>query len=49
MNVFFYGLFMDSSVLEEQGVYPSNPRKGYLEDYALKIGKPRFFSPSSRP
>lgn len=39
MEVFFYGLFMDGNILLENGIKPSNPRNGYLNDYALKIGK----------
>lgn len=38
MEVFFYGLFMDRTILMKNGIQPSNPRKGYLDDYALKIG-----------
>ncbi|WP_274475513.1 gamma-glutamylcyclotransferase family protein [Mangrovimonas aestuarii] len=38
MNVFFYGLFMDVDTLAKKGINPSNPRKGYLKDYTLKIG-----------
>ncbi len=38
MEVFFYGLFMDVTILRKNGIKPSNPRKGYLNDYALKIG-----------
>ena len=38
MEVFFYGLFMDLTILEKSGIVPANPRKGYLKDYALKIG-----------
>lgn len=38
MEVFFYGLFMDVTILLKNGIKPSNPRKGYLNDYALKIG-----------
>ena len=38
MEVFFYGLFMDEAVLLKKGIRPSNPRIGYLNDYALKIG-----------
>ena len=38
MEVFFYGLFMDESILTKNGVAPKNPRKGYLNDYTLKIG-----------
>ncbi len=38
MQVFFYGLFMDVDILARNGVHPSNPRTGYLNDYELKIG-----------
>ncbi|MEP5612046.1 MAG: gamma-glutamylcyclotransferase family protein [Cyclobacteriaceae bacterium] len=38
MEVFFYGLFMDGDILLKNGITPSNPRKGYLHNYALKIG-----------
>lgn len=38
MEVFFYGLFMDRTILLKNGMTPLNPRKGYLQDYALKIG-----------
>ena len=38
MEIFFYGLFMDKDVLIKNGVSPSNPRKGYLNNYTLKIG-----------
>ena len=29
---------MDQTILSKNGIVPSNPRKGYLDDYALKIG-----------
>lgn len=38
MEVFFYGLFMDVDILIKNGLQPSNPRMGYLNEYALKIG-----------
>ena len=38
MEVFFYGLFMDDTILLKNGIKPSNPRRGCLNDYALKIG-----------
>ncbi|MGX1930353.1 gamma-glutamylcyclotransferase family protein [Flagellimonas sp. 2504JD4-2] len=38
MEVFFYGLFMDRDILLKNGIKPINPRKGCLNDYALKIG-----------
>ena len=37
MEVFFYGLFMDVTILLKNGIKPSNPRRGYLNDCALKI------------
>lgn len=46
MEVFFYGLFMDFSILLENGITPTNPRKGYLKDYALIIGKRASLTPS---
>ncbi|WP_272152105.1 gamma-glutamylcyclotransferase [Tenacibaculum aiptasiae] len=38
MEIFFYGLFMDKDILIKNGINPSNPRKGYLNNYTLKIG-----------
>ena len=38
MEVFFYGLFMDKDILIKNGINPSNPRRGYLNNYTLKIG-----------
>ncbi len=38
MEVFFYGLFMDDTLLLESGINPSNPRSACLDNYALKIG-----------
>ena len=39
VDVFFYGLFMDSSILQEQQVQPTNARRGYVEGYALRIAR----------
>jgi len=39
MEVFFYGLFMDEENLRQKGINPVNPRKGYLNNYTLKIGQ----------
>ena len=36
--VFFYGLFMDESLLASKGVHPSRAAVGYLDGYALRIG-----------
>ena len=46
MDVFFYGLFMDQTILEKNGINPSNPRKGYLKGYTLKIGNRASLIPS---
>jgi hypothetical protein len=46
MEVFFYGLFMDTGVLLKNGIHPSNPRKGYLNNYTLKIGNRASLIPS---
>ena len=35
---FFYGLFMDVAVLAKSGVIPVNPRRAYVNDFALRIG-----------
>ena len=39
MEIFFYGLFMDKDLLSKKGINPVNPRKGYLDNYALRIGQ----------
>jgi hypothetical protein len=36
---FFYGLYMDLEILREAGVTPSNPRRAFVEDFALRIGQ----------
>ena len=38
MDVFFYGLFMDEDILLKNGIHASNLRKGYINNYTLKIG-----------
>lgn len=35
---FFYGLFMDPAILRDSGVVPENPRRAYVDDFALRIG-----------
>ncbi len=47
MEVFFYGLFMDVNILSKNGIELSNPRKGYLNDYVLKIGNRASLLPSN--
>jgi hypothetical protein len=39
IDAFFYGLFMDLEVLRGSGVAPVNPRRAYVEDFALRIGQ----------
>ena len=43
---FFYGLFMDEQVLREAGAAPSNPRRAYVRDFALRIGNRATLLPS---
>lgn len=43
---FFYGLFMDSSILVKSQVEPAEPRRGYVEGYALRIGNRATLVPS---
>jgi hypothetical protein len=37
-DVFFYGLFMDRSLLASKGVAPPEPSFGIVRDWALRIG-----------
>ncbi len=39
VDAFFYGLYMDETVLAGAGVVPRAPRKASAHGYALKIGK----------
>ena len=39
VDAFFYGLFMDESILRQSGVAPVNPRRAYVDDFALRIGQ----------
>ena len=39
VDAFFYGLYMDDTVLRAAGVTPRLPRKASTHGYALKIGK----------
>jgi hypothetical protein len=36
---FFYGLFMDVDILRENAVTAVNPRRAYVDGYALRIGR----------
>jgi hypothetical protein len=44
---FFYGLFMDSDVLGESQVVAANPRRAYVDGYALRIGRRATLVPAS--
>jgi len=46
IDVFFYGLFMDGQVLREAGTKPSNFRRAYVADFALRIGQRATLVPS---
>lgn len=39
MNVFFYGLFMDVSLLATKGVEPAAVQVGFVDGYRLRIGE----------
>lgn len=39
MNVFFYGLFMDETVLARKGIVPKSTAIGYVDGFALRIGE----------
>ena len=37
--IFFYGLFMDTSLLATSGIHPSRVTVGYVDGYGLRIGR----------
>ena len=39
MRVFFYGLFMDESLLATKGIRPSEVKVGFVDGYELRIGE----------
>ena len=39
VRVFFYGLFMDETILAEKGVTPSWATSGFVDGFRLYIGK----------
>lgn len=39
IKVFFYGLFMDDSLLRSRGIVGLNPRPATVEEFGLRIGK----------
>ena len=38
-QVFFYGLFMDESLLASKGIHPTASSIGYVDGYSLRIGE----------
>jgi len=46
IDSFFYGLFMDAQVLRQAGTKPSNFRRAYVTDFALRIGQRATLVPS---
>lgn len=46
IDAFFYGLFMDARVLRHAGANPSNLRRAYVMDFALRIGQRATLVPS---
>ncbi len=44
---FFYGLYMDADLLRESKVEPVNPRRAYVDDFALRIGQRATLLPSA--
>lgn len=46
IDSFFYGLFMDVCVLRNSGVVPVNPRKAYVDGFALRVGNRATLIPS---
>ena len=47
IDAFFYGLFMDVDILRENGVTPVNPRRAYVEGFALRIGQRATLLPAA--
>ena len=48
VGVFFYGLFMDASLLASRGISPSTATVGYVDGYALRIGRRATLVPGER-
>jgi hypothetical protein len=46
IDSFFYGLFMDAQVLRQAGAKPSDVRRAYVADFALRIGQRAALVPS---
>jgi hypothetical protein len=46
VDAFFYGLFMDAALLREAGVAPVDPRRAWVDGFALRIGRRATLVPS---
>ena len=46
VDVFFYGLFMDETLLREKGIDPQNRRLAFVENFSLVIGDRASLVPS---
>ena len=46
MRVFFYGLFMDETLLAAKGIEPSKPSPGFVNGFELRIGERATLVPS---
>jgi hypothetical protein len=46
IDAFFYGLFMDLEILRESAVAPINPRRAWVDGFALRIGRRATLVPS---
>jgi hypothetical protein len=47
IDAFFYGLFMDIDILHGAEVAPVNPRRAYVDHFALRIGQRATLLPSA--
>ena len=47
MEVFFYGLFMDEALLAAKGVRPGAAAAGFVEGFALSIGRRATLVPAA--
>jgi hypothetical protein len=47
IDAFFYGLFMDIAILRESGAAPVDPRRAYVDGFALRIGRRATLLPSA--
>jgi hypothetical protein len=46
--VFYYGLYMDTSLLASRGIIPSRAIVGYADGYGIRIGRSEGKSPEER-